>query len=121
MHLTGGTTHSVLPSTSRAVGASIWGEHVFKAFSHAKHVVKPQDGAFAGSIWGAGPYIPPVPKEAEAPVLIVGGGSAEALQRVESTGPYQQPVIAPLAAISSHPQQPSHRILNYPLQRQPIG
>ena len=47
MHLTDGTTNSVLPSTSRAVGASIWGEHVFKAFSHAKHVVKPQDGAFA--------------------------------------------------------------------------
>jgi aldehyde dehydrogenase (NAD+) len=39
-------------------GASIWGEHVFNTFSHAKHVVRPKDGAFAGSIWGPGPYIP---------------------------------------------------------------
>ena len=37
-------------------GASIWGEHVFTTFSHAKHVVRPRDGALAGSIWGAGPY-----------------------------------------------------------------
>ena len=36
-------------------GASIWGEHVFNTFSHARHVVRPKDGAFAGSIWGAGP------------------------------------------------------------------
>jgi len=40
-------------------GASIWGEHVFNTFSHAKHVVRPRNGAFAGSIWGAGPYMPP--------------------------------------------------------------
>ena len=39
-------------------GASIWGEHVFTTFSHAKHVVRPRGGAFAGSIWGAGPYQP---------------------------------------------------------------
>lgn len=39
-------------------GASIWGEHVFNTFSHAKHIVKPKQGAFAGSVWGAGPYIP---------------------------------------------------------------
>ena len=37
-------------------GASIWGEHVFNTFSHAKHVVRPREGALAGSIWGAGPY-----------------------------------------------------------------
>jgi len=46
-------------------GASIWGEHVFTTFSHAKHVVRPRDGAFAGSIWGAGPYIPAAPAAAE--------------------------------------------------------
>lgn len=41
-------------------GASIWGEHVFTTFSHAKHVVRPKDGAFAGSIWStpAGSYKP---------------------------------------------------------------
>lgn len=39
-------------------GASIWGQHVFNTFSHAKHVVKPKVGAFAGSIWGAGAHIP---------------------------------------------------------------
>jgi len=39
-------------------GASIWGEHVFNTFSHSKHVVKPKEGAFAGSIWGAGAYVP---------------------------------------------------------------
>jgi len=39
-------------------GASIWGEHVFNTFSHAKHVVRPKQGAFAGSVWGAGPYLP---------------------------------------------------------------
>lgn len=39
-------------------GASIWGEHVFNTFSHSKHVVKPKGGAFAGSVWGAGPYTP---------------------------------------------------------------
>merc|ERR1719265_3055536 len=39
-------------------GASIWGEHVFNTFSHAKHVVRPKQGAFAGSMWGSGPYIP---------------------------------------------------------------
>jgi aldehyde dehydrogenase (NAD+) len=39
-------------------GASIWGKHVFETFSHTKHVVRPKDGAFAGSIWGAGPYKP---------------------------------------------------------------
>jgi len=32
-------------------GASIWGEHVFTTFSHAKHVVRTKDNAFAGSIW----------------------------------------------------------------------
>merc|ERR1712100_741215 len=42
-------------------GASIWGEHVFDTFSHRKHVVKPKNGAFAGSVWGAGP-IPAAPK-----------------------------------------------------------
>merc|ERR1712232_759792 len=36
-------------------GASIWGKHVFDTFSHHKHVVRPKDGAFAGSLWGAGP------------------------------------------------------------------
>lgn len=35
-------------------GASIWGEHVFTTFSHAKHVVRTKDSAFAGSVW-AGP------------------------------------------------------------------
>lgn len=39
-------------------GASIWGEHVFNTFSHSKHVVRPKQGAFAGSVWGAGPYMP---------------------------------------------------------------
>lgn len=39
-------------------GASIWGEHVFNTFSHAKHVVRPKGGAFAGSVWGAGAYHP---------------------------------------------------------------
>lgn len=39
-------------------GASIWGEHVFNTFSHSKHVVRPKGGAFAGSVWGAGPYHP---------------------------------------------------------------
>ena len=38
-------------------GASIWGEHVFNTFSHAKHVVRPRGEAFAGSIWGAGPCV----------------------------------------------------------------
>lgn len=36
-------------------GASIWGKHVFDTFSHQKHVLRPKAGAFAGSIWGAGP------------------------------------------------------------------
>lgn len=40
-----------------AGGASIWGEHVFNTFSHSRHVVRPKDGAFAGSIWGSGPYL----------------------------------------------------------------
>merc|ERR1712232_1040895 len=39
-------------------GASIWGHHVFDTFSHKKHVVRPRDGAFSGSIWGSGPYKP---------------------------------------------------------------
>jgi len=39
-------------------GCSIWGQHVFETFSHAKHVVKPKQGAFAGSVWGSGPYTP---------------------------------------------------------------
>jgi aldehyde dehydrogenase (NAD+) len=39
-------------------GASIWGHHVFDTFTHKKHVVRPRDGAFAGSIWGAGAYKP---------------------------------------------------------------
>jgi aldehyde dehydrogenase (NAD+) len=39
-------------------GASIWGKHVFDTFSHQKHVVKPKQGAFAGSVWGSGPYRP---------------------------------------------------------------
>ena len=39
-------------------GASICGEHVFNTFSHAKHIVRPRDGALAGSIWGAGAYKP---------------------------------------------------------------
>jgi len=39
-------------------GASIWGEHVFNTFSHRKFVVRPRDGAFAGSVWGAGAYKP---------------------------------------------------------------
>lgn len=39
-------------------GASIWGQHVFDTFSHSKHVVRPKQGAFAGSVWGAGPYVP---------------------------------------------------------------
>ena len=38
-------------------GASIWGETVFNTFSHSRHVVRPKDGAFAGSIWGSGPYL----------------------------------------------------------------
>ena len=48
------TVHGV--GNSGLGGASIWGEHVFNTFSHAKHVVRPKDGAFAGSIWGAGAY-----------------------------------------------------------------
>jgi len=39
-------------------GASIWGRHVFETFSHTKHVVRPKDGAFAGSMWAGGPYKP---------------------------------------------------------------
>eukprot|EP00929_Paragymnodinium_shiwhaense_P096912 TRINITY_DN5864_c0_g1_i1.p1 TRINITY_DN5864_c0_g1~~TRINITY_DN5864_c0_g1_i1.p1 ORF type:complete len:544 (-),score=105.21 TRINITY_DN5864_c0_g1_i1:452-2083(-) len=48
-------------------GASIWGKHVFDTFSHHKHVVRPKNGAFAGSIWGPGP-IPgkPIAKQLEA-------------------------------------------------------
>jgi len=39
-------------------GASIWGRHVFETFSHTKHVVRPKDGAFAGSIWAGSTYKP---------------------------------------------------------------
>jgi len=41
-------------------GASLWGEHVFNTFSHAKHVCRTKDGAFAGSIWSGptGTYKP---------------------------------------------------------------
>merc|ERR1712083_819587 len=38
-------------------GASIWGEHVFNPFSHAKHVVEPLGGAFAGSVWAGPPFV----------------------------------------------------------------
>merc|ERR1712083_966731 len=48
-------------------GASIWGEHVFNTFSHSKHVVRPKRGAFAGSVWGAGPYSPPTGAGYSAP------------------------------------------------------
>jgi len=37
-------------------GAGLWGQHVFDTFSHHKHVVHPRGDAFAGSIWGCGPY-----------------------------------------------------------------
>jgi hypothetical protein len=46
-------------------GASIWGRHVFETFSHKKHVVRPKDGAFAGSIWGARGYKPRLSAAAE--------------------------------------------------------
>ena len=52
--------------TNDLVGASIWGEHVFKTFSHAKHVIRPRDGALAGSIWGAGAYVPETAKDETA-------------------------------------------------------